>query len=177
MKRFRRLLERYSLFGWVQWGAILLGFVLIARDLGFVALALVVAGSVVLQLTLHRPEQVRDWVFVIAVLAFFAGVHVVGDAAATREFYAITAQVVPALFIALAVQIQVFVRATEPGEERRAAAVTALALVLAEYECLDVVGHGDAGRGDFGVVTGALAAAAVGLTSPVLLGSGPDPAE
>jgi hypothetical protein len=70
----------------------------------------------------------------------------------------------------LAVQIQAFMRRRPRAEDRHAAVVTALALVLAEYECLDVVASGDPTRGGFSLVVGALAAASVGLALPVLLG-------
>jgi hypothetical protein len=173
-KRLRRLLARYTWFGWAQWGFIFIGAVVIARDLGLVALALISGALVVLNVALYRPELLREGVFVLALVAFFASIIVVGDASAPREFYATTAQVVPALFIALAFQIQAFLRTTQPGEERRAPAITALALVVAEYECLNVVASGDAIHGSFGLVVGALAAAAVGLALPILLGAGPD---
>jgi hypothetical protein len=94
---------------------------------------LLLASMVMLQVVIHRPEWLRPGVWPPALIAFGAGYFATGDAEAKLGFYTITAQVVPALFIALAVQIQAFMRRRPRAEDRHAAVVTALALVLAEY--------------------------------------------
>lgn len=126
----------------------------------------------VMPMILHRPELLREGVFALSILGFFVGYYVTGQSKAKLDFYVVTAQVVPALFIALAVEIHAFMR-RHRGEDRRAAVVVALALALAEFESLRAVASGDRDEASFAVVVGALVAAAVGLGLPVLL----EPAE
>jgi len=138
------------------------------------ALAMV-AFWLALLIVLYRPEWLRDGVFALSIAAFGAGVLATNDGQAALRFYEATAQLVPVVFIALAVEIHAF-RTDRPrsAEDLRPAAVIALALVYAEYEALRVLASGDAGSGEFNFVVGALAAAAVGIVLPALLGRRPD---
>lgn len=124
---------------------------------------------------LYRPEWLRDGVFALSVAAFGVGHFSIGDEQAGMPFYEATVQIVPVVFVALAVEIHTF-RSSRPrhAEDLRPAAVIALGLVYAEYESLRVLATGDAVHGELSVIVGALAAAAVGIVLPVLLGRRPD---
>lgn len=152
--------------------------VFLVVEFGAVSGVALTLALVTFNIALYRPEWLREGIWAFAVIAFAAGVMVTGDAEAREPFYEATAQVVPALFIALAVQIQVF-RSTRPrhAEDLRPAAVTALALVFAEGQALDVLASGEPASAPFRFVVGALAAAAVGIAMPVVLGPPPEPGE
>lgn len=92
----------------------------------------------------------------------------VGDSSAQLAFYAIVAQIIPVLFLALAFETRALQLEGRDEPDRRAAAVTALALILAGYESLQVLVSGDAAGGSLRLVAGALAAATVGLALPAL---------
>ncbi len=111
-----------------------LGFlVFIALEDSVVVAGLLFAFVVSLELVLRRPDLVREAVFPLAVIGFVAGVVLSGDATADLEFYVVTAQVVPALFIALAIEIQGYMR-EHIGEDCRAAVIVALTLAFAEIK-------------------------------------------
>jgi hypothetical protein len=57
---------------------------------------------------------------------------------------------------------------TETG--RRVIVITAYALLLGAYESLKVLADGHAADSSYGIVLGALAAAAVGLVVPAVIG-------
>jgi len=150
--------------------AVIVLVVIAAVQSGVLVAAAVVAILVVLDLALFRPELLRPGVFVLAILAGFIAVAVVGDAKTGPAFYTATAQIIPIMFLALAVEVRGILRdRARPEELRRAPAVTTLALVLGEYESLRALSDG-ADKADFGLVVAALVAAGVGLVLQVLMG-------
>lgn len=149
--------------------------ILVAINLSVLFALGMVAFVTVLDLSLFYPEVLRPGVFVLAITAGLTTAFVLADTRAGTQFYATTAQVIPVLFLALAVQIRGVVSdRAKPEELRRAPAVTAIALVLGEYESLRALSDG-AAKADFGIVVGALVAAGVGLVFPVLLGDPDEP--
>ncbi len=86
------------------------------------------------------------------------------EQAGALAFYETTAQIVPVLFVVLAVELGAF----RPGQQltdddRRAAIVTALALLLAGWECLQALAENSVNAAQFDIVVAALAASAVAL--------------
>lgn len=145
--------------------------VLVAFAVGIWIALLMMAFWLALLVVLYRPEWLRDGVFALSAAAFVTGLIASRDAHADIRFYEAVAQLVPVVFIALAVEIHAF-RSNRPRhpEDLRPAAVIALALVYAEYEALHVLATDDARHGELDLIVGALAAAAVGVVLPVLLG-------
>ncbi len=88
--------------------AVTVALVIFGFQVGVLEAVGMFAALVLLDLILHRPEWLRPGVFVLAILACFVGVYATKEGTADKRFYEATAQVVPAVFIALAVQIQAF---------------------------------------------------------------------
>lgn len=159
---------------WVGLATITLALVFVAIQYGALTFLAAIAGLVLFELILRSPHLLRPGVFVVALLVGVAVVMAAPESINEREFYVVVAQVAPALFIALAVQVQGYFRHWPPGEDRRAPAIVVLSLAFAEYECLRVLACDDVRSGSFNGVAAAMAAAGVGLVLPVLLGQGDD---
>jgi hypothetical protein len=152
--------------------ATLVGLILVSLEFSLLVAGLMLGALIFFELILYRPDALREGTFLLALLALVAGIMITGDAAADLEFYVVTAQVVPALFVALAVEIHGFMK-EHAGEDRRAAVIVGLSLAFAEYESLTAVACQDPGAATLRLVVGALAAAGVGLVLPVSLGPKP----
>lgn len=125
---------------------------------------LLVVASAALLTAAYRPEALRPIIWPAAVLAFVGGVVWAPAYAKSIGFYETTAQIVPVLFVVLAVELGAF----RPGrqltnEDRRAAMITSAALILAGFECLQALAANSVKAGDFNLVVGALAASAAAL--------------
>jgi hypothetical protein len=157
-------------FGWVQIAGQLLVIVyslIIAplTDLWSLGTGiLVVLGGIGLLTLIYRPEVLRPWIWTLAVIAGFVAFGLAPDQPKGIGFYETTAQIVPVLFVVLAVELGAF----RPGRnltdpDRRAAIVTAYALVLAGWDCLHALAENSVKAADFRVVVAALAASTVAL--------------
>jgi hypothetical protein len=120
------------------------------------------------------PDLLRNETnYISFVLGFLAAV-LAPSSIPQEKFYELTAQIVPVLFVALAVETQAFqissVRTSPRVLTEVFLAVPALGLAIAGYESLRVVVVGQATRGRFDVVIGALIAAGASLTISAFVG-------
>jgi len=95
-----------------------------------------------------------------------------GGDSARMAFYVASAQVIPVLFVALAVESR-FGLIGSVEVDQRATLVTALALGIGGFETLRVLAQGHADTQSFSIVAGSLAAAAVSLILSALARPGP----
>jgi hypothetical protein len=145
--------------------------ILAPRYIGILVLALVIAGLLVV---FTIPDLVRrEADYTSFSLGFLATVLAPGSIT-NEKFYELTTQIVPVLFLALAVETQAFrigFTRTRPRVLTEIfLAVPALALVVAGFESFRVIVVGQATRGRFDVVVGSLVAAATSLTIAALVG-------
>jgi hypothetical protein len=109
-----------------------------------------------------RPDFFVGKEAYFGVLAMVAGYYALDGDSADQAFYEATAQLIPVVFIALAVEAILAVRSKTLQVDRRVSVLLALALINAEYEALRVL----AGSGSdhaLGLVGGPLVGAAVAL--------------
>ena len=164
---------------WAKGVALLAVFALITISLAsvpsvsiFGALAITAAFAAVI-LAIAAPYAITHpviWALALA-SAGAAGVATSGHTA-NLAFYEASAQVVPLAFVALAVYVSQAASTQQLSIDTRwRAASSLIALVIAEYGCLDVLARKDASGDDaFVLVVAALAAAATGLVLSILGG-------
>jgi hypothetical protein len=145
--------------------------ILTPRHIGILVLALVIVGLLVVFTVPDLVRQEADYISFS--LGFLATVLAPGSIR-NEKFYELTTQIVPVLFLALAVETQAFRIGFTRTRPRVLTdiflAVPALALVVAGFESFRVIVVGQATRGRFDVVVGALVAAATSLTITALVG-------
>jgi hypothetical protein len=124
------------------------------------------------------PSIFRSWTDEIAiVIGLLAGV-VVPARTAQIGFYEASAQIIPVLLLALAIELRAFrvvdVGPLETRHRFRLAFLPGFALLVAGAESLRVLVSGNAASGSLRVVVGALTMAAVSLILRVMFGSPED---
>jgi hypothetical protein len=142
------------------------------------AISAVVMLAALAAATAGIPRIVRNHANFIAVAAGLVSHVLAPNKVSEKLFYELTAQIVPVLFLALAVEARAFERqggssagdARDLGWEWPLGATAAFALLIAGYESLKVLSNGRATTGDFDGVVAALTTATVALTIRALLG-------
>lgn len=122
-----------------------------------------VLALITLFLVTYRPQVVRPGIWTLAALAFVTGAVLLPERTKSIAFYQATAQVVPILFVVLAVELGAFRPGHRLRADRRAATVTAAALLFAGWESLRALAENSVTAADFRLVAAAMAAAAVAL--------------
>jgi hypothetical protein len=123
------------------------------------------------------PDLVRREANYISFVLGFLTAVLAPKSITNDKFYELTAQTVPVLFLALAVETQAFRIGSGRTRPRVLTeifvAAPALALAVAGFESFRVILVGQATRGRFDFVIGALIAAATSLTVTALVGHTP----
>jgi hypothetical protein len=135
----------------------------------FLTSVLVIAGATVFGLVVQAPEWFRDKIAFLSLMVFFAGFYLGPRQITKIGFYEGTAQIVPVLFIALAVEVRFFRFRDMDETDRRSAGITALTLILTGYQSLKVLANGDPRVGDAQLTVGALVAATTALALSALV--------
>jgi hypothetical protein len=125
---------------------------------------LVVAITLIFALIQARPDIVRDLNFLVAIGVFGVAVYALDGHHAEKAFYEIAAQVLPVLFLALAVESRLSVIGQEETEQRLRL-ILIYALGIGEVTSLVVLATGQDGNNSLGYVAGALAAATVSVVT------------
>jgi hypothetical protein len=133
--------------------------------------SLIVIGVFSLSATL--TSEARPWINAISVAVGTLCCFLVPTKTDHREFYELTAQIVPVLFIALAIEM----RAYRLSQERagpltlRVAYLPAIALVAAGFEALRVLATGQPSTGNLRFVAASMTIATVSLALLAILES------
>ena len=135
----------------------------------WLSLLAVLAGTAVFTVVANWPREVHENGLYIALMSFMGCVIVLGslDRTAQQGFYSATAQVIPLLFLAMAVGSRLSLLGLQEPD-RRVRIVLIYALILGEGSSLDALASGHSGRQTFGIVVGALVAAAVAIVSEIV---------
>jgi hypothetical protein len=136
----------------------------------FITSIIVIAGATVFGLVVQAPEWFRDKIAFLSLMVFFAGFYLGPRQITKIGFYEGTAQIVPVLFIALAVEVRFFRFRDMDETDRRSAGITALTLILTGYQSLKVLANGDPRVGDAQLTVGALVAATTALALSAVVG-------
>jgi uncharacterized membrane protein len=127
----------------------------------------VLVGSLVLGAVAAWPERIREYGFELAIIVLLGFAIPLQGQYGERDFYAASAQLIPVLFVAMAVGNRLSLVGLEESD-RRNRLTTIFALVLGEALSLQVLATHSASSGAFGFVVGSLAAASVGLLSDIV---------
>ncbi len=132
---------------------------------------LLFAGVALIFVPHYAPAAVRQNSYLIAIAAGVITAYLAPQRTSEMRFYEITAQIVPVLFLALAVELQAFrIRANLPRGETYVGAIVALFLVIAGFESLRTISSGKAEIGQFSSVAAALVAATTNLVLIAIVG-------
>jgi hypothetical protein len=124
---------------------------------------------VVFTVVANWPREVHENGLYLALMSFVGCVVVLGSLQRTAHqgFYAATAQIIPLLFLAMAVGSRLSLLGLQEPD-RRVRIVLIYALILGEGYSLDALASGSPGDQTFGIVVGALVAAAVVIVSEIV---------
>jgi hypothetical protein len=125
---------------------------------------LMVALTLVFSLIQARPDVLRDLNFLVAIGVFGAVVYALQGHHAETAFYEVAAQVLPVLFLALAVESRLSIIGQNETEQRLRL-VLIYALGIGEVTSLVVLVTGHDGDNSLGYVAGALAAATISVVT------------
>lgn len=114
------------------------------------------------------PRAFHDNAFFIAIVAYFLVFFIVGKADARIEFYEAAAQIIPVLFLAMAVGSRLLSLSGREEVERRVRIVLIYAFVIGEWYSLDALASGEPGESAFSFVVAALAAAGAVVIAEVV---------
>ena len=132
---------------------------------GIVAAALLIGALNLWPKLFHGSE------WLIALIAAAVAFVAVPPRISSIAFYEAAAQIVPILFLALALDARAFSPERHRSEpERRLAVIFAAALLLAGFQVLKALAEGKAEAADFQLVAAALAAATTALAIPAITG-------
>ena len=121
-----------------------------------------IGGLAILYAAVKYPDYIRERSVAVALIAGAIAIAVSPDTIRHIEFFEITAQVVPVLFLALAVEVRGFFGEVIAKERLTFAVITSL-LLVAGGESLRVLAIGDPTRGIPTVIIATLAIAAFEL--------------
>ena len=122
----------------------------------------------------HFSNRLRPYLNDIAVGAGIFAFFTAPQSIESSTFYELSAQVVPVLFLALALETRAFqFRSSMTPEERRAAALPAFALLLAGVESFRVLAFNTPEFGAFDLVAAALVTASTSLALTAAIGPTP----
>jgi uncharacterized membrane protein len=124
----------------------------------------IVALTLVFSLIQARPDVLRDLNFLVAIGVFGAAVYALQGHHAEPAFYEVAAQVLPVLFLALAVESRLSIIGQDETEQRLRL-ILIYALGIGEVTSLAVLVTGHDGDNSLGYVAGALAAATVSVVT------------
>jgi hypothetical protein len=114
------------------------------------------------------PKEVHENAFYIAIAIYFVAFFVVGKADAELEFYEAAAQIIPVLFLAMAVGSRLLSLTEREEVDRRVRIVLIYAFVLGEWYSLDAIAAGKARESAFSFVVAALSAAGAVVIAEVV---------
>ena len=137
----------------------------------------IVAGGMFLTALNLRPRWFQGGEWLIALVAAAVAFVAVPERIGAIEFYEAAAQIIPILFLALALEARAFSPERHRSEpERRVAVVMAASLLIAGFEMLKALAEGKAEAAQFDIVAAALAAATTAIAIPAIVGRH-DPAD
>jgi len=114
------------------------------------------------------PREVHENAFFIAIIVYFGAFFIVGNAHAELGFYEAAAQIIPVLFLAMAVGSRLLTLYGREEVERRVRIVLIYGFVLGEGYSLDAIAAGHDRGWAFAFVVAALSAAGAVVIAEVV---------
>jgi hypothetical protein len=156
---------RVSLFR----SAVLIAVLVMVLIKGGVLITLATFGMLVIFAVVSLwPKEVHENAFYIAIAVYFAAFYVVGDADAELGFYEAAAQIIPVLFLAMAVGSRLLSLTGREEVDRRVRLVLIYTFVLGEWYSVDAIAAGKAREWAFAFVVAALSAAGAVVIAEVV---------
>jgi len=169
--RIERVFGRVESVGRVVALLIVLVYLPVSGDYSVLTGVEIIAVALLLGALNLWPQLFRgvEWLIalIVAAIAFVA----VPQRIDSLTFYEAAAQIIPILFLALALEARAFSPERHRSEpERRLAVIFAAALLVAGFEVLKALAEGKAAAADFQIVASALAAATTAIAIPAIVG-------